>query len=285
MATPTSDVIRDRCRGALVGLAIGDALGSPLEFSKRDSLPKVTDMIGGGPFKLKPGEWTDDTSMALCLAESLLVAPEFNLMVAMTKWMAWHSKGYNSVNGRCFDIGNQTSAALRAYAKTGLGPKYTDAAGNGALMRISPVAIRWHKSPLVAINVGVLQTVATHNSHACVETSMKMVETLVQAIHGDGWTHYKPEWYRLQRSLVKATGYVVDTFEAAMWAVGKSDNFEEAVTLAVNLGDDSDTVGAVTGQLAGARWGMSSIPTRCMEKLAWRDRIIELADRLYLAAQ
>ena len=136
----------DRAKGALVGLALGDAVGTTLEFTSRDTRPPVTDLVGGGPFALAAGEWTDDTSMALCLAESLLERGGLDVKDLMVRFLRWREEGYNSVTGVCFDIGNATDGALRSFRKTGeplSGSTDPHSAGNGSLMRLSPVAIRW----------------------------------------------------------------------------------------------------------------------------------------------
>lgn len=136
--------VRDRARGALLGLAAGDAVGTTLEFRSRDSYEPLTDMIGGGPFELKPGEWTDDTSMALALADSLAVTGEFEAEDLMQRFVRWWREGEYSVTGQCFDIGITTSRALARFEGDGnpyAGSRDPGAAGNGSLMRLAPVAI------------------------------------------------------------------------------------------------------------------------------------------------
>lgn len=138
--------IRDRAIGALLGLAVGDALGTTLEFSARDGRERITDMVGGGPFKLEPGQWTDDTSMALALADSLIARDVLDERDLMTRFVSWMDEGAYSSNGRCFDIGNTVSAALNRFKATGdpiAGSTDPRTAGNGSLMRLAPVAIRY----------------------------------------------------------------------------------------------------------------------------------------------
>src|SRR3990172_9047568 len=110
---------KNRAVGCLLGLAIGDAVGTTLEFRARDTYPPLTDMIGGGPFNLKTGEWTDDTSMALCLADSLIACGDLDESDLMRRFLRWWRHGENSVNGRCFDIGNSTRHALETFERTG----------------------------------------------------------------------------------------------------------------------------------------------------------------------
>jgi ADP-ribosyl-[dinitrogen reductase] hydrolase len=134
--------LRDRMRGALIGLAVGDAVGTTVEFKTPGSFPPVTDMVGGGPFRLAAGEWTDDTSMALCLAESLIEGREFDPVDQMKRYTKWYKHGHLSSNGRCFDIGNTVSEALARFAETKdpfAGSRAPNKAGNGSLMRLAPI--------------------------------------------------------------------------------------------------------------------------------------------------
>lgn len=142
--TPSTNAnaIRSRAIGALVGLAVGDAVGTTLEFTRRDSYPRLTDMIGGGPFWLKPGEWTDDTAMALALADSLAERGQLDPADLMDRFLAWWREGRYSCTGTCFDIGITTRSALGRFEQNGepfAGSESPDAAGNGSLMRLSPV--------------------------------------------------------------------------------------------------------------------------------------------------
>ena len=131
-----------RYRGCLLGIAIGDAVGTTLEFKPPGSFKPISDMVGGGPFRLKPGEWTDDTSMALCLATSLVEKNGFDPREEMDRYSRWWKEGYLSSNGVCFDIGNTVATALRQYQKTGdpiAGSISPHSAGNGCIMRLAPM--------------------------------------------------------------------------------------------------------------------------------------------------
>lgn len=291
----------DRAVGCLVGLALGDALGTTLEFSIRDSLPAVTDLVGGGPFGLKPGEWTDDTSMALCLADSLLERGHLDPQDLMERFRNWRDKGHNSVNGRCFDIGIATRQAISRYVSTGnpvAGSADPASAGNGSIMRLAPVPIFFAGDVTAAEKAAIQQSRTTHATPECLDACQLMTRILVRLIGGKPWEEAitvsgtdleKPKvrelaarkWKGKKRSQIKSTGYVVDTLEAALWAVDTTTSWEEAVLLAVNLGEDADTVGAVTGQFAGARYGLKAIPGTWMTKLAWSDHLVELALKLH----
>lgn len=274
---------RDSCLGALVGLAVGDALGTTLEFCERDSAPPVTDMVGGGPFHLAPGRWTDDTSMALCLAESLLQFPDLNSSDCTARWSRWMDHGENSCTGACFDVGNQTRAALWGWV-LGDPPPRTEGAGNGGIMRLAPAFIRWHQHPEMARRIAVEQSRLTHNNPLCDQAAGDMVAVLFRVMEqGEAaLADLAPDPVRTRpRSEVRSTGFVVDTYEAALWSVARSTGFREAVLTAVNLGDDADTVGAVTGQIAGALWGLSGIPPEWCRRLAWAHKIETVATQLF----
>jgi ADP-ribosyl-[dinitrogen reductase] hydrolase len=299
VVSPATAGLRDRARGALLGLAVGDALGTTLEFSCRDAATKHIDMTGGGPFKLEPGQWTDDTSMALALADSLLQHGEFNAVDLMDRFVAWRHDGRYSCTGHCFDIGITTSRALDRFLETDdpfAGDTSENAAGNGSLMRLSPVALHCLDDPKKAARVAAEQSRTTHAAPQAIEACVWFADLLRRAIHGESkqsllrpsaWGNHPAmqqvasgTWRGRKRSAVRSSGYVIDTIEAALWAVDETENFEDALVLAVNLGNDSDTVGAVTGQLAGALYGEAAIPSRWLGPLAWKSRISDIADAL-----
>lgn len=315
--------VQDRAHGAFLGLAVGDALGATLEFEERDELPHHTEMLGGGPFNLKPGQWTDDTSMALALAESLIAHPEFDATDLMRRFVAWAEDGAYSCTGHCFDIGIITRNSLGYFQRTGdpfAGSPAPDRAGNGSLMRVAPVAIRALNDAHSADELARQQSRTTHGATQAVEACSYFVQLLREAILGeadvlrprswigDGMNGLRPRvwieghdgelsekvwdgdpaiqeistgsWRGKTRQQIRSSGYVIHTLEAALWAVGTTTSFEEALIRAVNLAGDADTVGAVTGQLAGALYGASAIPQRWLEPLAWRDQLEALAAQL-----
>lgn len=295
---PTESVI-DRARGALVGLAVGDALGTTLEFSARDSRPHHTEMTGGGPFGLAPGQWTDDTSMALALADSLIAQDGFDAADLMDRFVAWWQEGAYSCTGACFDIGNATWQALDYYRHGGgafAGSTDPTTAGNGSLMRLAPAVLHTLHDAEACRRIAADQSRTTHGAREATEACVVFADLLRSAILGanktetlatrtwDGTQNIQAvargDWRGRPRAQIRSSGYVIHTLEAALWAVDGTDSFEDALVLAVNLGDDADSVGAVTGQLAGALYGLSGIPAQWLEPLAWRDRIIGMADRL-----
>ena len=177
----------DRAKGALVGLALGDALGTTLEFAGRDTKPTVTDLVGGGPFRLAAGEWTDDTSTALCLADSLLERGQLDVRDLMERFLRWYDEGHNSVTGECFDIGVTTARALQTFRDTGeplSGSTDPQSAGNGSVMRLAPVAIRWWHDRSEARAAARLQSRTTHGAVQAVEACALFAELLIEAIAG-----------------------------------------------------------------------------------------------------
>lgn len=298
-----SDAVRDRALGAFIGLAVGDALGTALEFETRDAKPPVTDMVGGGPFNLRPGHWTDDTAMALCLADSLIACGELDERDLMERFCRWYLDGENSSTGTCFDIGITTRNAIEQFRWTGdpiAGPTDGRTAGNGSIMRLAPCAIRYHNDPERLRDVARRQSYVTHGAVEAVDACEAMATVLASLIQGEPLTDvlsgsYGPfcpgvqaviggSYHGKARNDIRSSGYVIHTLESALWCVSETTTFREAVLLAVNLGDDADTVGAVTGQIAGAAYGMSAIPREWFNRLAWNELLVGLADKLFHAS-
>lgn len=301
---------RERAIGALVGLAVGDALGTVLEFHERDTYEHITDMVGGGPFDLKPGEWTDDTSMALCLGTSMLARYGFDSNDQLTRYANWMNHGYMSSTGVCFDIGTTTRIAIRAFLTNGTlehNTHFMDA-GNGSLMRLAPIPIFYNTEEKYSdefvdlLRYAALSSSTTHANEVPVQSCIAFSVMINRAIQGYdklgiidiqetekfGITNetvkntINIENYLWKvRDDIKSTGYVIDSLEAALWCFAKTSSFKEAVLLAANLGDDADTVAAITGQLAGAYYGIDAIPQEWVTKLTNYEGIVDLAKNLY----
>jgi ADP-ribosyl-[dinitrogen reductase] hydrolase len=297
--------IRDRVAGCLVGLACGDAVGTTSEFQKRDKFPPVRDMVGGGVFNLQAGQWTDDTSMALCLADSLLEMDGFCGNDQMERYHRWWKTGYNSSNGKCFDVGTATVQAITNYRNDELknrnfyGDDNPRSAGNGSLMRLAPIAIFYSNGTVdnLMYNAGDSSKV-THATAECVDSCQYFALLLHKAFtatskHQLFEVQYNPftgaltdilsddNYVKLTRDQVKSTGYVIDSLQAALWCFHTTNSFEDAILLAANLGDDSDTVAAICGQLAGAFYGWDAIPDRWKDKLTRQQHIKDLALKLF----
>lgn len=294
---------RDRAVGALVGLAVGDAVGATLEFRQPGTFEPIDDMIGGGPHDLQPGEWTDDTSMAMCLAESILDRGELDPADQLRRYVAWRDKGYWSSKGHCFDIGLTTSAALSRFERTGAvidEPVDQNSAANGSLMRLAPVPIRWFTDVELAAEHSGTSSTTTHAADRPVDACRLYGAMIAALIAGDepaavidpGFWRFgrldpsvdavaRGSWRRRRPPEIRGSGYVVDALEAALWAVDSAANFREAVLRAANLGDDADTTAAIAGQLAGARWGVQAIPSEWREVLVANRRISTIAGLLH----
>ena len=298
----TEAAIRDRARGALLGLAVGDAVGTTLEFKPRDSYAPLQDMIGGGPFQLQPGQWTDDTAMALALADSLAQDGALDAADLMQRFVDWHERGRYSCTGRCFDIGITTRQALGRWAATGnpmAGSTDPKTAGNGSLMRLAPVALRHFRNPATLRDVAARQSRTTHAAPEAIHACVAFAEMLADAIAGATTSEVlraragyagaidaimAGSWRGKPRAEVRSSGYVAHSLEAALWSVGASGSFAEAALRAANLGDDADTTAAIAGQLGGALHGATGIPEDWRARLAWADRITAQADALVTAA-
>ena len=278
----------DKKLGLLIGLAIGDALGAPLEFQRaREPDNYLTKYSTGGPHNVSVGEWADDTSMALALASSLLEKKEFDADDIMKKFYQWFKEGKYCTRSKCFDIGNTVYDALSSYNES---IKYNqfqqpyrgqiaeDTSGNGALMRMAPVIIVARDRD-EAIRLGIQQTLLTHGSQLCVQYSVMLAEELFLGKSLSKYSKYKLS-DEIKRQDVMSGGFVKETYEAAWWAFSTSNSFEECIIKAVNRGHDADTTGAVAGMLAGRNYGLSGIPDHFKSNLMMFDEIYEIASKL-----
>jgi len=273
------------------------------------SFQPVQDMIGGGPFRLRPGQWTDDTSMALCLAESMIEKGGFSPRDQLQRYLHWYREGHLSSNGRCFDIGNTVATALHEFEATSepyCGSTDPRSAGNGSIMRLAPVPLFYANDPLDAIEKSGESSRTTHGATTCIDACRYFSGLIVGAVMGVSKEEilsdkYAPvPGYWTDNSLVeeihevasgsfkekeppeiKGTGYVVKSLEAALWAFYKSESFREGCLLAVNLGNDADTTAAVYGQIAGAYYGEEGIPDSWRSKIALRETIEGYAEKIF----
>lgn len=300
--------LRSRYQGVVLGLAAGDALGTTVEFKVPGSFTPLTDMVGGGPFGLAPGQWTDDTSMALCLGESLVDCQGFNPRDQMDRYVRWWKTGYRSSTGVCFDIGNTVRAALSSYLATGnpySGSTDPRSAGNGSLMRLGPIPLAYRRDPARALIMASDSSRTTHAAIECLDACRVWTALIIAALTGwskhdlcsVGWRQlpgFHPDnelaprvaavvngsYRERQPPQIRGLGYVVDSLEAALWAFYRSESFREGALLAANLGDDADTTAAIYGQLAGAYYGVEVVPQTWRAKLAAYELITGLADQL-----
>lgn len=301
--------LKKRFRGALLGLAACDAVGTTLEFRPPGSFEPITDMVGGGPFRLVPGQWTDDTSMALCLAASLIECFGFEAEDQMERYVRWYRHGYMSSDGTCFYIGNTVRAALEKFESEGIvfaGSTAPNTAGNGSIMRLAPVPMVYFNDPVNAVEKAAQSSRTTHGAVVSVDACRYMAAIIAGALNGESKetllsANYAPEpgyWDKFplcpeiasiaagsfkvsEPPEIKGTGYAAKSLEAALWAFYKSSDFKEGCLLAANLGDDADTTAAIYGQIAGAYLGVDAIPADWLDKVAQRAMIERMADDLY----
>jgi len=296
---------QNRLNGCLLGLAVGDALGCTLEFKKPNTFEPITTIEGGGYHKLEAGQWTDDTSMALCLAQSLIDCKGFDAKDQMLKYCKWYDEGYMSSTGTCFDIGNTTLKALDDFILTGKpysSNKDESSAGNGSIMRLAPIPMYYYQEPNEALKYAALSSKTTHGHSLCVDACRYMAGIIVGLLNGESKetvlsSLYSPvENYFTNEPLcdsmkevacgsfktkqppeIKGTGFVVESLEAALWAFYHTDNFRDGALKAVNLGGDADTTGDVYGQIAEAIY---DIPQEWLHVIKMREKIKEISNQL-----
>lgn len=290
----------ERCAGSLLGLACGDAVGTSVEFRSRGSFPPVTDMVGGGPFNLAPGQWTDDTSMALCLAESLLTKGGSDPADQMTRYLNWWHWGYLSSTGDCFDIGMTVRSALQRFEASKqpfAGSEDPSTAGNGALMRLAPVVLFYFPDLALVQAFAVDSTRTTHAAPEAIDCTRLLAHVTASALAGSTRREMlnaaalnlaspsvsalaAGSYLTKAEAAIAGTGYSVASLEAALWCFHHTSSFEEAVLRAANLGDDADTTAAIVGQIAGAHYGIGGIPEAWRTRLHMGEEIEQIAYKL-----
>jgi ADP-ribosyl-[dinitrogen reductase] hydrolase len=292
------NVSKDRIAGCLIGLACGDAVGTTLEFLPRGTIEPIEDMVGGGHFDLEKGQWTDDTSMALCLGHSLIFKHGFDPVDQMNRYCNWYHYGYMSSTGDCFDIGVTVSQALKNYLATGeafSGSTEKYSSGNGALMRLAPIPMYYHRDIKSALHFAGESSRTTHGSNLCIQSSKLFCEMLLRAMKYETKDEvlnviFKPESEEVQaiangKYLEKSyeeltgSGFVIESLESALWCFYHGNTFKESILLAANIGNDADTTAAICGQIAGAFYGVEGIP------INWVDQLTESKEIQLLAVQ
>jgi ADP-ribosyl-[dinitrogen reductase] hydrolase len=286
-------------------MAVGDALGAPTEGCRRGAFPPVMDMTGAGACGLPRGTWTDDTSMALCLGESLVEQGGFDAVDQMRKYLRWLDEGYMSCATAGFGLGFTTRGALEAFRETGdpfSGPTDPRTAGNGCIMRYAPLALYYFPDREAILKHSPDSSRTTHGTQECLDACVLMGDVLYRILSGApkheclfGAVHELIVSPRIRGvgygayadrppEEIRGSGHVVESLEASLWCFHKTDSFRDAVLLAVNLGHDTDTTGAICGQIAGAFYGESGIPKEWLDRLEKPELIASLADRLVEAA-
>jgi ADP-ribosyl-[dinitrogen reductase] hydrolase len=300
--------LRDRFLGAMLGLAVGDALAAPTQMGKPGAVAPVADLLGGGPYDLPRGAWTDDTAMALCLAESLLEARGFDPRDQVARYVRWQKEGYLSATGECLGITAATSKALAMaqWRRQAFGgshdPKALDPE---ALARIAPAVLYFFADRRAAMNQAAEAARATSQVPEVLAASRFVGAVLHAALSGQPKAQVLPvanaEWTSMrdggrlvaviggsyrdkEAAALKPRGGAADVLECALWAFHRSGNFRDGALAAVNLGGHSDVIGALYGQLAGAHYGVGAIPVAWRRALARHDLLSDLTDRLLAEA-
>ena len=291
--------LKDRLRGSFFGTAIGDALGGPRQFCERDELPLLTQMKPIANFRMPAGSWSDDTSMMLCLAESLTQTGKGAqlLSLQLEYYSKWLKDGYNTPTGKAFDIGGTTRRAIATYNMTG--KIIADTAdeiyqGNGSLMRLAPIGMMFWDDEEAAAKEARISSMSTHANSLCLEACSMLARAIAKAIQGrskenildftEDYMLERPElesiingdYMKKTRNQIRSDGWAVSTLEAALWAFYTTETFQDGAILAVNLAHDADTVGAVYGALAGAFYGYEAIPVEWIYDLKGKERLEEI---------
>jgi len=274
--------------GLFLGLAIGDAMGAPIEFQpSREPENYITRYMSGGAHNVSKGEFTDDTSMALAMADAFLEAKAFDGKLIMQNFVKWKNEGAYSPRGVMFDCGNTVLQALRNFEKDQRNPfaglKDEFSAGNGGLMRLAPSIIFAHSED-DASYLARETTRLTHGANEALFYSEIFARELFSRTISDEYSQYKHP-INIAREDVMSGGYVKETYQAAWWAFQTTDNFEDCIIKAINRGFDSDTTGAVAGMIAGCFYGLSNIPQWMIDGLQWNKEINRAAIDLHNLAK
>ncbi|MBN2634834.1 MAG: ADP-ribosylglycohydrolase family protein [Prolixibacteraceae bacterium] len=306
--------LRNNAKDILFGVAVGDALGVPVEFKSRELIKHnpVTDMIGHGTHNQPVGTWSDDSSLTFCLAEAMTYG--FDLRTIGNNIIKWYDEGYWSAHGEVFDIGNATFSAIKKL-KQGINPEQAGGTsdwdnGNGSLMRILPLVLYTKDLPIEPrFEITKQVSSITHGHIRSVIACFYYLEFARKIINGEdkfkAYQNLKQEFQNFLKTqsvaeseiglfqrllndniieydedVINSSGYVLHTVESSIWCVLTSNSYSESVLKAVNLGSDTDTSGAVTGGLAGLIYGFDSIPKQWINQLARLDDIADLAERL-----
>ncbi|SHE37185.1 ADP-ribosyl-[dinitrogen reductase] hydrolase [Marinitoga hydrogenitolerans DSM 16785] len=291
------DKTKDRFIGALFGLIVGNALGAPY---KNLNVEKITDFSKGGIYGLNIGEWTDSASMALCLAESL-IEDGFDLDSQIKKYLKWIDDGYLSSKDKAFGIDNQTMDALIYYEKYTKFADITNIDSNKSLARLAPIPMFFKNSFKDAIYYSGQSSYTTHNNIYSIHSCKLLGGIIQQAINGENKKFLMNEIHKKMdlvydvrlrvvdikyksKEQIRSSSASLDSLEIALWAFYNTNNFKDAVLTAINFKGDTDTIGAIIGQLAGSYYGYSNLPKLWILKIAKKDLIMEIIENLYNAS-
>ncbi|MBE5756769.1 MAG: ADP-ribosylglycohydrolase [Clostridiales bacterium] len=302
----------EKAKAVILGHAVADALGVPVEFCSREELDvnPVTSMREYGTYNMPKGSWSDDTSMSLCALE--VMDKKLNFHNVMLNFCKWYYKGEFTPTGKTFDVGRTSATAIERYYlepnREVFGVNSERANGNGALMRIHPFSLYAYKSNLSLsgkLEVIEIATTLTHahkrsilaskiysfvlwellNNPSKESVKIGLVKAKNHLKNQPELVHYnaifEPDLLNTKREEIKSTGYVVDSLIASLWCLLTTDSYKDCVLKAVNLGDDTDTIGAIAGGLAGGLYGLKSIPKEWLDSLLKKDYIESLIEKAF----
>ena len=272
---------QDKAIGMFMGLFIGDALGAPLEFIRPEHMTEVTsEMVGGGVHDTAIGEWTDDGAMAVAIADAYISKGGFAPSEIAANFKMWKKTGHFGTRDYVFDIGRTCSTSIDAMTtdRPYMGSTDFYASGNGTIMRLAPIMLANHNNTGLAIAESVAVSLMTHGTHNIVQCTAGFVE---ECMEGKQFPKYNHIRHYNTRNGERTVNTIMHAYAQAWKSVELSYSFEDAVVHAVNLGYDADTVGAVTGMLAGRMYGYSNIPKRWLKKLVKHDELLAMAETLY----
>lgn len=305
--------IKRKLYPVLLGGILGDVLGVPVEFKQRDTF-NVTDIIGYGTYNQPPGTWSDDTSLTLCLIENLIKGESIKDL--MSNFVRYTEEGYWTPYNQMFDIGKATHEAIIKFqegiAPQDCGGKAEYDNGNGALMRIAPLTFILFNNFNFIEKTKVIKeyTEITHAHPRSIVGSIFYIEFLIRLYYNHSPLHaikyikelfdenfakdhvyqkelqsyariFTEDFFEIPREEILSDGYVVHTLEAAIWCLGNSTSFKEAILKAVNLGEDTDTVAFITGTLAGMYYKLDEIPKEWLDKIARKEDIDKLLEQFF----
>ena len=298
--------------GAIIGHAVGDAMGFPTEFSKREELLQnpVIEMIDSPDVGQPAGSWSDDTAMEIATIDSFIQKKYFDYKDIMDKWVKWISKSEYTPTGVAFDIGRTCLKAIKKFcngtAPLQCGSTSINENGNGSLMRILPVALYAYSKKLDDTSIHKLTNEVSSLTHAHEVSRLGCyiyVQFIINLLKGktkeEAYKHIQDLDYRSFRmdsihhyarilneqiefqilDNIKSTGYIVDTLVSAMWIFMNAQHYKEAIIASTNIGGDTDTIGAIVGSMAGIYYGFEDIPSSWLDKLQRKDYLMELVDR------
>lgn len=300
-----------KVRDSLLGFAIGDAMGVPIEFTNRETLIKnpITQMNGFGTYNQPEGTWSDDTSMTVATIDAIVTKKEINYKRIMSNFLSWFSVGKYTATGSLFDIGVTCSEALARYSSGSYEPldcgmDDINSNGNGSLMRMLPIALYCYYKKLSDDEIIKLVNEVSSLTHAHEISKMACyiyVRYVMNLLNGEDKVKAYEEVKKLDYSSysedtivlfdrvlkqdiskyelddIKSSGYVIDSLEASLWVILNTESFKQAIIGSINLGEDTDTIGAITGSMAGIIYGYEEIPDIWLDKLKKKNYLIKLS--------